>query len=100
MNLYYERLIYQKRSHFRKAKTLPGHAIHNGMDSLRDMVIVTPAQNNRTIHASHCETKDLVTVYLWISGQYIRHQSFDVHCCLQVCLNLIGIIIIIINHNV
>ena len=43
-------------SHFTKAKTLPDHAIHNGMPSLRDTVIVPVGQNNRTIHASQCET--------------------------------------------
>ena len=43
-------------SHFRKAKTLLGHAIHNGMSPLRETVILTLGQNNQTIHASQCET--------------------------------------------
>ena len=43
-------------SHFRKAKTLLGHAIHNGMSPLRETVILTLGQNNQTIHASQCKT--------------------------------------------
>ena len=47
---------YQIQSHFRKARTLLDHAIHNGMSPLREMVILTLGQNNHIIHASLCET--------------------------------------------
>ena len=37
--------IYQMEIHFRKAKTVLGHAIHYSMSPLRETVIVTRGQN-------------------------------------------------------
>ena len=57
-------IISQISSHFTKAKTLPGQAIHNGMWSLRETIIVTLRHNNRTIHASQSETHCLYWPYI------------------------------------
>ena len=91
LSQYYEFILFTNYSHFTKAKTLPGHAIHNGMSSLRETVIVTLGHNNRTIHASQSETHCLYSPYI-VGYTVCRYVIFPLMFIVVYRHNSIGII--------
>ena len=70
--------IYENKSHFRKAKTSLGHAIHNGKSSVRETANVTLEQNNQTIgnHLSLVTVYQIIPMTSYIS-QYFGVKSYE-----------------------